>query len=54
MKITKNDLRKISNEVYDEIKEQGDSEESIVLAIADVTINVIEKYLEKVIEIENK
>ena len=38
MKITKNDLRKISNEVYDEIKEQGDSEESVVLAIADATI----------------
>ena len=54
MKITKDDLKKISSEVYDEMKEQNDSEESIGLAIADVAINAIEKYFEKVIEIENK
>lgn len=54
MKITKNDLKKISNDVYDEIKQQVDSDESIKLAVAEVTIEIIEKYLEKIIVIENK
>lgn len=50
----KNDLKKISNDVYDEIKQQVDSDESIKLAVAEVTIEIIEKYLEKIIVIENK
>ena len=43
MKITKDDLKKISN---------GEDDSPIASAVADVAINVVQKYFEKVIEIE--
>lgn len=53
MKITKDDLKKISDEVYDEVtKQNGEDDSPIASAIADVSINVVQKYFEKVIEIE--
>ena len=53
MKITKDDLKKISNEVYDEVtKQNGEDDSPIASAVADVAINVVQKYFEKVIEIE--
>lgn len=56
MKITKDDLKKISDEVYDEITNQdgGEDDSPIASAVADVAINIVQKYFEKVIEIENK
>lgn len=56
MKITKDDLKKISDDVYDEITNQnsGEDESPIASAVADVAINVVQKYFEKIIEIEDK
>ena len=55
MKITKDNLKKISDEVYDEVtKQNGDNDNPITSAVVDVAINVVQKYFEKAIEIENK
>ena len=54
MKITKDDLKKISDKVYDEVTKQNGEDSPIASAVADVAINVVQKYFEKVIEIENK
>ena len=55
MKITKDDLKKISDKVYDDVtKQNGEDDSPIASAVADVAINVVQKYFEKVIEIENK
>lgn len=53
MKITKDDLETISKEVYDDIKSHSETNDPMIDAMVNISINVIETYFEKVIEKEN-